>query len=127
MTDKTVLIVEDEDNFAHALEIVLSRHGYLTRRATDGTGAFHALHDGAVDVVLLDIMLPGQSGFEICRTLRQTKATHDLRVILMTARGSQAERRKGLALGADAFLSKPFPTSDLIREIDRLTGKGQDA
>lgn len=127
MADKTVLIVDDEDNFAHALEIVLSRHGYLTRRATNGTSAVDALNDGAVDVMLLDILLPDRSGFEICQTVRQTKGSHDVKVILMTARGSQAERRKGLALGADAFLIKPFPTSDLIREIDTLTGKDRDA
>ena len=127
MTDKTVLIVEDEDNFAHALEIVLSRHGYLTRRAANGTGAVDALNDGPVDLMLLDILLPDRSGFEICQTLRQTKGSRDIKVILMSARASQAERRKGLALGADAFLSKPFPTSDLIREIDILTGNAQNA
>jgi len=127
MADKTVLIVDDEDNFAQALDIVLSRHGYLTRRAADGARALEALTDGSVDVVLLDIVLPDRSGFEICQAIRQTVSLRDLRVIMMTARGSQAERRKGLALGADAFLSKPFPTSDLIREIDSLTGKTRDA
>ncbi|HKL04237.1 MAG TPA: response regulator [Roseovarius sp.] len=127
MTDKTVLIVEDEDNFAHALDIVLSRHGYLTRRAADGTSALAALTDGSIDVVLLDILLPDRSGFEICQTLRQTQGSHDIKVIMMSARGGHAERRKGLALGADAFLSKPFPTSDMIHEIDSLTGKDRDA
>lgn len=127
MADKTVLIVDDEDNFAHALDIVLSRHGYRTRRAADGTSALAALQDGSIDVVLLDILLPDRSGFEICQAIRQTIGLRDLRVIMMTARGSQAERRKGLALGADAFLIKPFPTSELVREIDILTGKGRDA
>ena len=126
MAHDTILIVEDEDNFAHALDIVLSREGYATRRVAGGNAALEALAQSPADLILLDVCLPDRSGFEICKAIRQTDALHHARIVLMSARGGQAERRKGLALGADAFLDKPFATSDLIREIARLTERTRD-
>ena len=127
MADKSVLIVEDEDNFARALDIILTRHGYVTHRVSDGDAALTALNDNPPALILLDVLLPNRSGFEICQTIRQTPHLRNTRIVMMSARNGQAEQRKGMAMGADAFLNKPFPTSDLLSLINKLTGKDTHA
>ncbi|ABL72274.1 response regulator transcription factor [Paracoccus denitrificans] len=117
-----ILIVEDEDNIAAALEFLLARAGHSYRRIAGGGGALDEIRANRPDLVLLDIMLPDISGYEIVGALRADPALRDVRVLLMTARGSVVERRKGLALGADGFIAKPFELSELRAEIARLLG-----
>lgn len=122
MPGKSVLLVEDETNIAIALEYLLRRHGYRMRHVADGDAALDALHAEKPDLVILDVMLPSRSGYEICQHIRGDRTLRDIKVLMMTARGGEVERRKGLALGADAFLTKPFATAELTTEIGQLLG-----
>lgn len=126
MTDKAlrhrVLIVEDEDNIALALDYVLTREGYDHERIANGAEALPRIRDTAPDLVLLDVMLPEVSGYEICQTVRMDPKLKDVKILMMTARGSAIERRKGLALGADGFIAKPFELKELREEVRRLLG-----
>lgn len=117
---KSVLVVEDEDNIALALDYLLSREGYLHDRVANGADAVGRIRDTRPDLVLLDVMLPGVSGYEICTVIRRDPALARTRILMMTARGSAAERRRGLELGADGFISKPFELQALRSEVRRL-------
>ena len=121
---RCVLIVEDDDNIATALEYVISREGLDQDRVGNGADAVRRIRDLRPDLVLLDVMLPEVSGYEICRTVRQDKSLRNVKILMMTARGSTTERRKGLALGADGFISKPFELNELRNEVRRLLGAG---
>ncbi|MCA3457447.1 MAG: response regulator [Rhodobacter sp.] len=121
---RCVLIVEDDDNIATALEYVISREGLDQDRVGNGADAVRRIRDLRPDLVLLDVMLPEVSGYEICRTVRQDKSLGDVKILMMTARGSTTERRKGLALGADGFILKPFELNELRNEVRRLLGAG---
>ncbi|WP_295533520.1 response regulator [uncultured Thioclava sp.] len=115
-----VLIVEDEDNIAIALDYLMSREGYAHERIATGRGALELIRESRPDLVLLDVMLPEVSGYEICQKVRADKGLEDVRILMMTARGSAMERRKGLALGADGFIAKPFELSELRAELHRI-------
>ena len=115
-----VLIVEDEDNIALALCTVLGREGWDISHISDGAEALAAIRATRPDLVLLDVMLPGVSGYELCQAVRLDPDLAAVRILMMTARGTEIERRKGLALGADGFVAKPFALADLIAEARRL-------
>jgi DNA-binding response OmpR family regulator len=118
-----VLVVEDEDNIALALDFLISREGYEYLRIAEGGSALACIREQRPDLVLLDVMLPEVSGYEICQGVRLDPSLSDVKIIMMTARGSAIERRKGLALGADGFISKPFELAELRREVRRLLGQ----
>lgn len=115
-----VLVVEDEDNIALALDFLMTREGYDHTRIADGAGALRLIRDMHPDLVLLDVMLPGASGYEICQGVRLDPDLADVKILMMTARGSTIERRKGLAIGADGFITKPFALKELREEVRRL-------
>lgn len=117
---KSVLVVEDEDSIALALEFLMGREGYELRRVGSGRAALEAIRERAPDLVLLDVMLPGCSGYEVCQAIRRDPALANTKILIMTAKGGEVERRKGLALGADAFVTKPFSTSELKATVRRL-------
>ena len=115
-----ILVVEDEDNIALALEFLMTREGYDHARIADGALALSGIRDMHPDLVLLDIMLPGASGYEICAGVRRDPSLNDVKILMMTARGSAIEKRKGLEIGADGFITKPFELRDLRAEVRRL-------
>lgn len=115
-----VLIVEDEDNIAIALDYLMTREGYVHDRVASGAEAMPKIRDTHPDLVLLDVMLPEVSGYEICQDVRQDPSLNGIKILMMTARGSAIERRKGLALGADGFIAKPFELKELRDEVKRL-------
>lgn len=115
-----ILVIEDEDNIATALDFLLSRDGHNHRRIATGAGAVDEIRATRPDLVLLDVMLPEVSGYQIVQDVRADPALKDVRVLMMTARGSGVERRKGMALGADGFIAKPFELSELRAELARL-------
>ena len=117
-----VLVVEDEDNIAIALDFLLSREGYKHERVASGGEAMERIRALRPDLLLLDVMLPEVTGYEICQEVRLDPRLADMRILMMTARGSAVERRKGLALGADSFISKPFEIKELRDEMRRLLG-----
>lgn len=115
-----ILVVEDEDNIAVALDYLMTREGYDHDRVANGAEALPRIRETHPDLVLLDVMLPEVSGYEICEGIRVDPALKDVKILMMTARGSAIERRKGMALGADGFISKPFELKDLRDEVRRL-------
>ncbi|WP_431300930.1 response regulator transcription factor [Tabrizicola sp. BL-A-41-H6] len=119
-----ILVVEDEDNIAVALDYLMTREGYDHDRVASGADAMTRIRATHPDLVLLDVMLPEVSGYEICEGIRMDPALSDVKVLMMTARGSAIERRKGMALGADGFILKPFELKDLRAEVRRLLSPG---
>jgi len=117
-----VLVVEDEDNIALALDFLLTREGYDHDRVADGDAALPKIRAMHPDLVLLDVMPPGASGYEICQSIRLDPSLRDVKILMMTARGSSIEKRKGLAIGADGFITKPFELKELREEVRRLLG-----
>jgi CheY-like chemotaxis protein len=115
-----ILVVEDDDNIATALEFLILREGYAHDRVASGADALPRIRNTRPDLVLLDVMLPEVSGFDICEGIRTDPELHAVRVLMMTARGSALERRMGLDRGADGFISKPFEIRDLRDEVRRL-------
>lgn len=115
-----ILVIEDEDNIAIALDYLMTREGYAHDRVASGADAMARIRATRPDLVLLDVMLPEVSGYEICQAIRIDPLLASVKILMMTARGSAIERRKGLALGADGFISKPFELAELRDEVRRL-------
>lgn len=115
-----VMVIEDEDNIAIALDFLLTRDGHDHCRLTTGAGALDEMRRQRPDLVLLDVMLPEVSGYQIVQDLRADPGLRQVRVLMMTARGSVMERRKGMALGADGFIAKPFELAELRAEMARV-------
>jgi len=110
----TILVVDDDPEIRDLLARFLERHGMAARVAADGERALRAVKDGGVDLVVLDLMLPGEGGFEICRKLRQISAVP---VIMLTALAEDTDRIVGLELGADDYVTKPFNPRELLARI----------
>ncbi len=119
---RKVLLVEDDDSIATALEFVITREGLAFERLDSGESAMERIRAAPPDLVVLDVMLPGVSGYEICREMRTDPALAAVRVLMMTARGSVVEQRRAMDFGADGFLSKPFEMAELRRQVARLVG-----
>jgi DNA-binding response OmpR family regulator len=117
-----ILIVDDEPNIVLTLEFLMKREGYEPAVAGDGEAALAAIERAAPDLVLLDVMLPRLDGFEVCRRLRADERRRGLKILMLSAKGRDAEMAKGLALGADAYVTKPFATKDLVLAVKRLLG-----
>lgn len=126
MAEKSVLLVEDEDNIAMALGYLIRKQGYALRRVADGNDALDAIQHEAPDLVVLDVMLPGRSGFEVCQIVRKDPALAAMKILMITARGGAVEKRKGFAMGADGFLTKPFSNAELTDQIVMLMGEKAD-
>ncbi len=117
---KSVLVVDDEPNIVVSLEFLLEQAGYQVRIAHDGQEAWEAIERQPPDLVLLDVMLPRLSGFDVCQKIREHPDLQRVRVVMLTAKGREVEVSKGLALGADAYISKPFSTQDLLAQVRTL-------
>lgn len=120
MAAKRVLIVDDEPNILVPLEFLMKREGYEVRCAQDGEAGLQAVRDWRPDLVLLDVMMPRRDGFEVCQAIRAEPALAGIRVVMLTAKGRDADVARGLALGADAYLTKPFATQDLVQRVREL-------
>ena len=112
-----ILIVEDEPAQAEVLRYNFEREGYTTGVATDGEEALLAVEEQQPSLVILDWMLPGLSGLEVCRRLRQRPESRTLPVIILTARGEETDRVRGLDCGADDYVTKPFSASELVARV----------
>lgn len=123
MTRK-VLIADDEPNIVLSLEFLLESRGYEVRSVPDGAQALAAVRDFAPDLLVLDVMMPGLGGWEVCRTLRADAANASLKILMLSAKGRDVEVAKGLQLGADAYVTKPFSTRELVERIGALLGDG---
>ena len=110
---KRVLLIEDEPNIIEAIGFILSRDGWTVHTHQDGQTAMGKVLALPPDMIILDVMLPGRSGFEILRELRSTDVTKDIPVMMLTARGQDKDRDLALRLGANHFMTKPFSNSDV--------------
>jgi two-component system response regulator RegX3 len=119
-----VLIVEDEESFAEPLEFLLRKEGFTTAVATTGQGALEEFDRNGADIVLLDLMLPGMSGTDVCKALRTRSAVP---VIMVTARDSEIDKVVGLELGADDYVTKPYSARELIARVRAVLRRGGEA
>ena len=122
---KRILIVDDEPNIVVSLEYLMKREGFDTSVAVDGEEALRAVAEQAPDLVILDVMLPKLNGFDVCRRLRAEERWRGTRILMLTAKGRDTEVEKGLGLGADAYVTKPFSTKDLVAQIHALLAGGR--
>ncbi len=116
----TILIADDEPNILVSLEYLMKREGFTVHVARDGQEALDVLRREKPRLVLLDVMMPRKSGFEVCQELRADEAIKDTLVLMLTAKGRETDVVKGLALGADAYMTKPFATKDLVARVREL-------
>jgi DNA-binding response OmpR family regulator len=117
-----ILIVDDEPNIVISLEYLMKREGYEVVIAADGEAALEALAEKSPDLVVLDVMLPKMNGFDVCQRIRADPRWQGIKILILTARGRDTEVAKGLGLGADSYVKKPFSTKELVAQIKRLLG-----
>jgi DNA-binding response OmpR family regulator len=115
-----ILIVDDEPNIVLALEILMKREGYEIRTVGDGERAVEAAETFRPDLILLDVMMPRMDGFEVCQRIRADASLKDISIVMLTAKGREVEREKGLALGADLYITKPFSTREVVRKVKEM-------
>ncbi len=120
---KKVLIVDDEPNIVLSLEFLMEEAGYEVRSVADGQQALDAVREEVPDLILLDIMLPKLDGYEICREIRANPQAKDVRVIMLTAKGREVDQEKGLAFGADEYITKPFSTREVVEKVRHILGE----
>ena len=123
---RKILIADDEPSIVTALEFLLQRAGYEVRIARDGDQTLELVDAYDPDLVLLDVMMPRKSGYEVCTRIRQRPDRRHVKIIMLTAKGRDAEVSKGLALGADLYVTKPFSTRDLMAKIKELLDLGRE-
>lgn len=121
---KKVLIADDEPNIVAALEFLLKQRGYEVHTARDGGEALRLVERVVPDLVLLDVMMPQTSGYEVCQSIRKRAEWRHIKVVMLSAKGRDVEVNKGLALGADLYVTKPFSTRDLMARIEELLNQG---
>jgi len=121
---KKVLIADDEPSIVTAVEFLLRREGYEVCIARDGAEALALIESARPDLVVLDVMMPQKSGYEICRSIRERDEWRGIKVIMLSAKGRDAEVSKGMTMGADIYVTKPFSTRDLMGRVKALLEPG---
>jgi DNA-binding response OmpR family regulator len=117
---KKILVADDEPNIVAALEFLLQRSGFEVKVARNGEEALRLVESLSPDLVLLDVMMPVRSGYEVCRRIRERPEWAHIKIVMLSAKGRDAEVEKGMSLGADLYITKPFSTRDLVDKIKRL-------
>jgi len=115
-----ILIVDDEPNIVISLEFLMKKEGFEVAVANDGDEALAKVASFNPDLILLDVMMPKKSGFEVCEALRADPGRAGLKIIMLTAKGRDTEMAKGLAIGADAYVTKPFSTKELVDTVKEM-------
>lgn len=118
--DKKILIVDDEPHILVALEFLISQQGYQVKKARNGRNALEILATFTPNLAVLDVMMPEMDGFELAKAIRSQEALSDTTIIFLTAKGTQEDRFKGYATGAEVYITKPFDNEDLINTINEL-------
>ena len=122
MSRKRVLVADDEPSIVTALEFLLSREGYEVQVARNGEEALRLVESAPPDLVLLDVMMPLKSGHEVCQRIRSRPEWRDVKIVMLTAKGGDAEASRGIDVGADLYVTKPFSTRELMDRIRALLG-----
>ena len=119
---RSVLIADDEPNILISLEFLMKREGWQVSVARDGNEALAAIQDHRPDFVLLDVMMPGKTGYEVCAAVRADETLAGVKILMLSAKGRDTDIAKGQALGADAYMTKPFSTKELAEKVRELLG-----
>ncbi|HET9976546.1 MAG TPA: response regulator [Burkholderiaceae bacterium] len=122
MTQRHVLIADDEPNIVISLEFLMQREGHRVSIARDGDAALALIRAERPDLVLLDVMMPGKTGFEVCQAVRADESLAGVKILMLSAKGRDNDLAKGQALGADAYMTKPFSTRELAERVRALLG-----
>ncbi len=120
MSDRRVLLIEDEPNIIEAIRFILSRDGWRVDTHSDGETALDAVQARAPDLIILDVMLPNKSGYDILHDLRRDEATKTLPVLMLTARGQKKDRELAEKLGVNKFMTKPFSNGEILATVREL-------
>ena len=121
---KRILIADDEPNIVAALEFLLQRNGYEVHLARNGDEALKSIAQHKPDLVLLDVMMPLRSGYDVCQRVREHEDWRHIKIVMLSAKGRDVEVNKGISLGADLYITKPFSTRELVTKINDLLGTG---
>jgi len=119
---KKILIADDEPNIVVSLESLMKQKGYVVRVATTGDEALAAVGEFGPDLILLDVMMPRMSGYDLCQRVRENPAWRGIKIVMVSAKGRDVEVTKGMAVGADVYVTKPFSTKDLVAKVQALLG-----
>jgi len=122
---RRVLIVDDEPNIVTSLEFLMRGDDYEVRVARNGEEALQLAESFRPDIVVLDIMMPHRSGFEVCQKIRENPVLGDVKIVMLTAKGRDVEKEKGLDLGANAYITKPFSTKELMNTVRGLLPRSE--
>lgn len=117
---KQILVVDDEPNILLSLEFLMKQAKYAVKTARDGEEALKVVADAPPDLILLDVNMPKCTGYQVCETIRANPEWQGVRIIMLTAKGRDIEREKGLALGADDYITKPFATQEVVDKVKEL-------
>jgi DNA-binding response OmpR family regulator len=120
---KVILVVDDEPNILLSLEYLMRQAGYEVRSARDGEAALNEIEHEQPALVLLDVMMPKRDGYEVCQAIRSRPEWKNIKVIMLTAKGREVEREKGISLGADDYVTKPFATQELVDKVRQTLGE----
>jgi DNA-binding response OmpR family regulator len=121
---KRVLIADDEPNIVTSLVFLMTKAGYEVEVARNGEEALALVESFGPDIVLLDVMMPRRSGYEVCQKMRERPEWGHVKVVMLSAKGREAEVSKGMSLGADAYVTKPFSNRELVSRVAELLGEG---
>jgi DNA-binding response OmpR family regulator len=122
---KKILIADDEINIVIALEFLLQQGGYEVRVATTGEDALRQIETFAPDLVLLDVMMPQVSGYEVLQRIRARDEWRRIKIVMLSAKGREVEISKGMSLGADLYVTKPFSSAELVATVGRMLGDAE--
>src|SRR3972149_3521188 len=122
MPDKKILVVDDEPNVVRTLTFVLRKEGYEVSSAGDGEEAMAKVRESKPNLMFLDVMMPKKNGYEVCQELKNNSSLSDIHVVMISAKGQEADKEKALSLGADEFITKPFSPMGVIERVKELLG-----
>lgn len=121
---KKVLLVDDEPNILVAIEFLMEQNGFIVEKAFNGQEALQKANDFQPEIIVLDVMMPGMDGFEVARILRNTPSFLEVKIIFLTAKGTEADKINGYSKGGDIYLTKPFDNEELITVVSELAEFG---
>lgn len=122
MPDRKILVVDDEPHVVRTLSFVLQKEGYEISTAVDGEEALNRLHEVKPSLMFIDIMMPKKNGYEVCQEIKGDPALKGIHVIMLSAKGQEADKEKALTLGADEFITKPFSPVQVIERVKQILG-----
>ena len=122
MPDKKILVVDDEPNVIRTLTFVLKKEGYDVSSAVNGEEAITRVHESKPSLIFLDVMMPKKNGYQVCEEVKSDSALNDIHIVMLSAKGQEADRDKAISLGADEFMTKPFSPVGVVGRVKELLG-----